>query len=216
MCIYISIYRNFAPANIWTPPAPLMPTNHFAHWNCQFGGWGMTYFRTSSCSKVFVEASAGMSNHHSQLCWYVCAAHGCGWYLEASIIHKIYVYIYIIYILHIYIYYIIYITYIYIYIYVYCHATNIQQPQCLRVFTSASRDTTRTGQVSRLKVICHVSYASKYPGNLAVCGTVTSISSAQKGREMLRKSRHIFELRFFEISATFQNRSRAYWNYPII
>ena len=34
---------------------------------------------------------------------------------------------------------------------------------------------TRTGQVSRLKVICHVSYASKYPGNLAVCGTVTSI-----------------------------------------
>lgn len=48
---------------------------------------------------------------------------------------------------------------------------------------------TRTGQASRLKVICHASYASKYPGNLAVCGTITSISSAQKGREMLRKSK---------------------------
>ena len=32
--------------------------------------------------------------------------------------------------------------------YIYCHATNIQQPQCLRVFTSASRDTTNKNRAS--------------------------------------------------------------------
>ena len=40
---------------------------------------------------------------------------------------------------------------------------------------------TGTWQVSCLKVIFHVSYASKYPRDLAVCDTETPISVAQKG-----------------------------------